>query len=77
MISQIKLDKLTEDELHILGYIFKDLLLDKNLIGETKLPLHRLKWLQKEPSLKKIKESQELLVDEYKSLINSIISKLI
>lgn len=77
MISNIKLNLLTEDELYIFSFIFKDLLIDKNAIGDERVPLHRLTWLNKKPTLIKIKKSEELLQDEYKPLINSIISKLI
>ena len=78
MISQVKLDKLSKKELYIFAYIFKDFLLDKNQIGDRKLDLHRLKWLQlNTTTISKIKQSENLVKDECKSSIDSIIRKLI
>jgi len=77
MICQYKIDKLTKNELFVLGYILQDLLIDKKSIGDARLPLNRIKWLRLNPLIERIKQSEELVVDEYKPLIKSIICKLI
>ena len=77
MICQYKIDKLTKNELFVLGYILQDLLIDKKSIGDARLPLNRIKWLRLNPLIERIKQSEELVVDEHKPLIKSIICKLI
>ena len=77
MICQYKIDKLTKNELFVLGYILQDLLIDKKYIGDARLPLNRIKWLRLNPLIERIKQSEDLVVDEHKPLIKSIICKLI
>ena len=77
MIYRYKINRLTEDELLVLGYIYMDTLIDKNLIGDRRLPINRIQCLSKKSVISKLKGAESQLRDEYRHLINSIIQKLI
>lgn len=76
MILKHKIDSLTEDELSILCSFYQHILIDKNALGNEKVPLNRLTWLNEKVVINNLLKQKDKLLPKYHNLIESVIQKI-